>query len=112
MDVAVGALDVGPYYLTLRSKQIEDVGHQKGRDVVQYDYPSLASNPTPWSNILDIGVELVIQFTNCGVSTQTNLDLGVRPPRHKPFFVRVKRNLSKSREDQITSLKRNCICGS
>ena len=64
MDVAVGALDVGPYDLTLRSKQIEDLGHQKGRGVVQYDYPSLASNPTPWSNILDIGVELVIQFTN------------------------------------------------
>ena len=34
----------------------------------------------------------------------TDLDLAGRPPGHKPLFVRVKRNLSSTREDQIASL--------
>ena len=34
----------------------------------------------------------------------TDLDLVGRPPGHKPLFIRVKRNLSSTREDQIASL--------
>ena len=42
-----------------------------------------------------------------GCTSVTDLDLGGRPPGHIPLFVSVKRNLSSSREDQISSLKRN-----
>ena len=42
-----------------------------------------------------------------GCTSVTDLDLGGRPPGHIPLFVSVKRNLSGSREDQISSLKRN-----
>ena len=91
MDVPVCTLDIRTHNLALN--EITGVG---------WFYKVAGVLVTPPENLFQ-AKKILAQ----GCTGVTDLDLGSRPPGHIPLFVSVKRNLSGSREDQISSLKRN-----
>ena len=129
VDVTVRALDVRSHYLTLRRRNrylmwaIRTLFCRSScKDYTSQDMGGVNFTPYPgkiFSALWRTCVECVWKNYKKERQQQggggtvyrafwwyhTDLDLASRPPRDKPLFVRVKRNLSSAREDQITSLE-------